>query len=209
MWLHYLRSIPQNAWLAPPKVSLGQLSDLKRLLQRPIWTFSLNLRKMSYKILGIVVHASRGMSTLNVRNLSFPHRTFLWSCHCPRLLQRYIREAACIGLYFRKIWHPVTPFHCIPGGEYLNYELYRQNPQTSTELKQYISAAACEIIPAVTLVRVSENFVFRLTHVVPAVCGCIENIIIKFLYTFSKHVHTVFSYFSIYPLSGAIFRQTS
>lgn len=75
----------------------------------------------------------------------------------------------------------LPPYDSLYVGVYQNQkdDIYRQNPQTTAELKMYVSAA-CETIPALTLALVSANFVLRLHNALATNDGCIENIVIWF-----------------------------
>lgn len=60
---------------------------------------------------------------------------------------------------------------------HLKDQVYRQNPKTIEQLKQYISSA-CEAIPPDTLSKVSGNFIQRLRHIIATHGGYVENIVL-------------------------------
>lgn len=60
---------------------------------------------------------------------------------------------------------------------YLKDQVYRRNPETIEELKQYISAA-CDAIPPEIFKQAAGNFALRLRHVIAANGGYVENIVV-------------------------------
>lgn len=137
--------------------------------QRSVWPFRMNLWRYKHSlwdpVMTLPIH-------FYVSVFSFCKWTFRWSCHCNRFLQAYGKRHVLEDSLFSRFYF-LFDFSCVyvcvclfARWDAWKNAAYRQNPQITAELKQYI--ATCEIIRLYNVVTGSANFVLILHHVVAA-----------------------------------------